>query len=249
MSNSGIYQIRNTRNGKIYIGSTDNFNRRKSEHFSCLRNNKHSASKLQNSYNKTKDKSFFIFEILLICREDNLILYEQIFMDYYKPWYNGTLVAGRLFLTKEIIQKRIKSLKKTLSLPHQKERMRNRILGDKNPTKRPEVREKLRIKCGEEVRSRGEKHHMKRSEHRLRMVLENPGMRPAHKKRMTENNPSAKAVVELNSGKIFQKMKDAANLYKLDLSTIVKVCKKKRKATKGYRFCYLEDFNKLESAA
>lgn len=47
-----IYKIINTINGKIYVGSAKYFAGRKGEHYSMLRNNKHSNKHLQNSYNK-----------------------------------------------------------------------------------------------------------------------------------------------------------------------------------------------------
>jgi len=48
---SGIYTIKNTVNGKCYVGSTKCFTRREKEHFKLLRNNKHWNVKLQRSFN------------------------------------------------------------------------------------------------------------------------------------------------------------------------------------------------------
>jgi hypothetical protein len=177
---------------------------------------------------------------MLICSEDMLLEYEQLFMDYYKPWYNMTLIAGRIDLSPEVIRKRADAQKRTLALPHQKERLRNKMLGDKNPAKRNEVREKIRAACRVETLSRAENHHMKRPEHRLRMKLENPGMRQSHRERMKKYNPSARSIIELGSEKIFRTMTDAANFYNLDISKIVAVCKGKRNHTGGYKFAYLE---------
>ena len=58
MMNSGIYQI--VINNKGYIGSTNNFSRRKNEHISLLKRNTHTNKKLQNSYNKYKKFNFNI---------------------------------------------------------------------------------------------------------------------------------------------------------------------------------------------
>jgi hypothetical protein len=54
--NSGIYSIEFVGYDKVYIGSTINFSRRKSEHLYLLKKNKHSNKHLQNIYNKYKDK-------------------------------------------------------------------------------------------------------------------------------------------------------------------------------------------------
>ena len=48
MSKSGIYKITNIITGYFYIGSTNNFNRRKLNHLHLPRNNKHHSIYLQN---------------------------------------------------------------------------------------------------------------------------------------------------------------------------------------------------------
>jgi len=45
---SGIYQIKNNITGKIYIGSSDNFQRRRTQHFWHLQSDSHS-SMIENS--------------------------------------------------------------------------------------------------------------------------------------------------------------------------------------------------------
>lgn len=63
---SGVYKITNNLNGKFYVGSTKNFEKRKKEHFSNLDKNTHHNSHLQRSYNKY-GKVNFKFEILIEC--------------------------------------------------------------------------------------------------------------------------------------------------------------------------------------
>lgn len=58
ITKSGIYGIINIINNKIYIGSTKNFYKRKSQHFSTLKFNKHSNRYLQSAYNKYGKDSF-----------------------------------------------------------------------------------------------------------------------------------------------------------------------------------------------
>lgn len=73
----GVYTITNVINGKIYVGSTINsFNKRKNQHFSLLRQNKHANPYLQNSFNK-HGESNFKFEILETCLIDFCLSQEK----------------------------------------------------------------------------------------------------------------------------------------------------------------------------
>jgi group I intron endonuclease len=78
---SGIYQIRNKINNKIYIGSTYNFRLRWNQHKSLLRNNIHPNKHLQRSFNKYEEINFD-FEILEYIEDKNkLIEKEQYWID------------------------------------------------------------------------------------------------------------------------------------------------------------------------
>lgn len=90
---SGIYQIRNLLNNKIYVGSTKNLIQREKIHFKDLKRGFHHCYHLQMAYNKY-GKDNFIFEVLMYCSLDNLIQTEQLFFDTYKPEYNSSKTAG-----------------------------------------------------------------------------------------------------------------------------------------------------------
>jgi len=65
---SGIYYIKNLKNGKLYIGSAKNFKKRWKQHISDLKNNKHCNIILQRSFNKNKkDLSLYEFDIIEKC--------------------------------------------------------------------------------------------------------------------------------------------------------------------------------------
>lgn len=66
----GIYMILNTYNNKCYIGSTNNFNRRKNEHFNALRNNKHHSQHLQKSFNKYGEDKFVFIILEKVTKEE-----------------------------------------------------------------------------------------------------------------------------------------------------------------------------------
>jgi len=77
----GIYQIRNIVNGRVYVGSAINIDRRWREHRIMLKRNLHSSIRLQHSWNK-HGTTAFIFELLEYV-EDRAILVvrEQFWMD------------------------------------------------------------------------------------------------------------------------------------------------------------------------
>jgi group I intron endonuclease len=77
----GIYQIMNTKNGKIYIGSAKNITYRWNQHLHELYLNIHKNYKLQNDYNKFGIESFS-FSILEIVIDKKLLLNrEQYYID------------------------------------------------------------------------------------------------------------------------------------------------------------------------
>ena len=83
MLNCGIYRIYNTENDKSYIGSSINIKKRSYKHFWMLNNGSHYNDHLQKSYIKYgKDK--FVFEIVDICSEYELIVKENFYIDKYK---------------------------------------------------------------------------------------------------------------------------------------------------------------------
>lgn len=97
---SGIYQIRNLVNGKLYIGSAENLQRRKCTHLNELRNSKHHSNRLQNAFNKYGEENF-IFEVIEFCEDKNkLIEHEQYWIDRFETYnkekgYNICDKAGK----------------------------------------------------------------------------------------------------------------------------------------------------------
>ncbi len=87
MDNSAVYQIRNLKNNKIYVGSSVNIKKRFAEHKSSLRKNKSTNIILQAAWNKYGEHNF-IFEILKKCRPDKCRHYELIYFRKLKPEYN-----------------------------------------------------------------------------------------------------------------------------------------------------------------
>ena len=91
--NSGIYQIINKVTHHKYIGSSYNLLKRFKDHKILLKYNKHSNRHLQNAWNKYREEAFE-FKTLIYCDINNLLLFEQIFIDYINPEYNILKLAG-----------------------------------------------------------------------------------------------------------------------------------------------------------
>jgi group I intron endonuclease len=85
--NSGVYMIRNKENGKAYIGSSNNIDRRWRTHLNQLNKNCHVNRYLQRSWNKY-GSDCFTFEILEACSEEMLIEREQWYLDNHRPHFN-----------------------------------------------------------------------------------------------------------------------------------------------------------------
>lgn len=90
---AGVYQIRNTLNGKVYIGSSVSFDRRWALHRRSLRKGTHHTVGLQRAWSKYGEEAF-VFEPLLVCAPEMLLFYEQRAIDTMKPRYNSARHAG-----------------------------------------------------------------------------------------------------------------------------------------------------------
>lgn len=93
---TGIYRIRNTKNGKCYIGScasVKGFSTRWSKHRKQLERQEHHSPILQNAWNKYSADAF-VFEILEVCKPVLCIQRKQIYLDQEQPEYNICKIAG-----------------------------------------------------------------------------------------------------------------------------------------------------------
>lgn len=83
MVNIGIYRIRNRVNQKSYIGKSVNLHKRKNDHLSDLKGNKHHNTYLQRSWDKYGEENFE-FSILERCAESVLNEKEVYYISKYK---------------------------------------------------------------------------------------------------------------------------------------------------------------------
>ena len=73
---TGVYNITNKTNNKIYIGSSKDIEYRFKKHIYHLNKNNHVNSHLQNAWNKYSP-SAFEFNIMLICEKNEKLIYED----------------------------------------------------------------------------------------------------------------------------------------------------------------------------
>lgn len=85
---TGIYKIVNKINGKVYVGSSVNINKRWLEHVSYLNRGVHHSIKLQRSYNKYGSE-FFEMSIIELCSSCILIEREQYWIDELNSYHGG----------------------------------------------------------------------------------------------------------------------------------------------------------------
>ena len=89
-----IYEIKNTVTGKLYIGQTVDYEKRKASHINALKGNYHSNKYLQSSWNKYGE-SVFEFSLIVECGAEQLneleIEYIRRFCTVVPNGYNMTL--------------------------------------------------------------------------------------------------------------------------------------------------------------
>lgn len=89
----------------LYIGKTINIERRLRQHISKLNCKKHHNSKLQNYYNKYKDK--FTYHVIEFCSKEDLSEKETYYIKIYDTYLNGFNLT-----TDEIYKLRAEDVKK-----------------------------------------------------------------------------------------------------------------------------------------
>jgi len=197
MINSGIYKITNTKNGKFYIGSSVNIQKRWNAHKRALRKNKHENILLQRSWNKYGEE-YFQFEI--IEETNDVLLQEQHYLDELKPYdpkigFNiGKQATGGDNLTnhpdKENIITQIKQTCKTRYAnmsEEEKQQRSNAVKGDKNPNFGNKWNAKQRKRMSKYMT--GRKHSAKTIE----LISNNT-------KQMWQNEESRKKLIEARTG-------------------------------------------------
>ena len=104
-SPSGIYKITNNKNGKVYIGQSQNMFLRRKQHFISLRYGHHENKLMQADWNR--DSKGFRFDIVEYCSIDKLNEREKYWIEKYnsiESGYNQGWVPYKRKLTRNKIK-------------------------------------------------------------------------------------------------------------------------------------------------
>lgn len=115
-----VYRITNIKNGRIYIGSTSNFEIRRSEHLAHLRKGKHVNRFLQSDF-KIYGEQSFLFEVIhdgFISRQQMLLKEYELILKTKKFNYNIHTDCSIIIPSKI---KRVKSTAKPKDYPYRVE--------------------------------------------------------------------------------------------------------------------------------
>lgn len=207
-----VYIIKNKINGLFYIGSTNNFKRRKQEHFAELKNNTHHSKLMQKDYNCFGLEAFEM-SILEECEEVKQREREQYYIDLYDAVTKGYNFSDNAFYSKAgfcIMDKK----------------------GDKNPFYNKKHTEATKQKLKETwARTREKRTGFKRSEDTKEKLRE---------QKVGSKNPNATKILQYNLDGTFLKtwdcVSDIVKFYGYTTHTNVTNCCR-RNLDKTDKFC------------
>lgn len=215
---SCIYKINNKITNDFYIGSTINFDKRKSTHLYMLKLNKHHSIVLQRAYNKY---GIDAFEFIVLEKTDaiNILEREQYFLNLLKPIYN---------------------ISKDSTAP-----MTNRKHTQESKTKMSKKHKGNTYNKGKKVKL---EFRLKRSEKRKQFKWNDSVKRKMSETAKRINSISRidrtkqkKQIVD-NEGNIFESLAVAAKFWRISVATVCDILKGRHSKTrKGIIFKYYEN--------
>jgi group I intron endonuclease len=215
-----IYLIVNTQNDKFYVGSTKDFDKRKSRHLRTLRNGTHHNIHLQRAFIKYTESAFDISIFKAVETDEDLLLLEAQVIEELEPEYNIGSVGGGDNLTNNpnrlaIIEKMTKSVNaRYANMSPEEKREKYGQPGSLNPNWKGGI--KYYCVCGTKINSTaktcikctpregknnpfyGRKHT---EETKLKLSLANKGSLPVNAREV------------FAEGEIFQSLAEAARAY------------------------------------
>ena len=224
---SGIYEIRNVVNDKVYIGQSKDIMSRWRDHIARLKNHKHDNQYLQNAWNKY-GAEVFSFSILETCEPDfdklneleiKWIERKNALDDKYG--YNIASGGGNANPYAGMDEETYNNLRKAVS-----ERQKKYYQTHSSPNKGMRLSEEAKrhlseINMGEKSPMYGRK-------------------RPDHSEHMSgSGNPRARRVMCIETGEVFGCVKEAAEKYGTGNSNIIKMLSGFQKTAAGKTWAYV----------
>lgn len=227
----GIYIITNLIDGKQYIGQSINIERRFYEH-RCI---SHETNVHLKRALKKYGKENFKYEVLEECSEEELNEKEIEYIKLLKPEYNVSL-GGQNSLrrypdsVKAVISKKSRQQWKLMTDDEKLARVKNNLTGqgwNKGMHPSTETKEKLRkVNLGK----RQSKETIEKRKETFRKKKENGYVQT--------NSGHKKKVLCIETGEIFNSVKEAGEHFSVHPSVISAVLKGRYKTCKGYHFKY-----------
>lgn len=156
---SAIYAIINTKTSDMYVGSAVDVARRWRRHTHDLRKNVHACRHLQNAYHKYGADAFDWEIIESVDRKEDLILREQVWLDFFRPAYNKRRVADSCLGLKRSPEAREKMRRAQTGRKQSPATIAKRAAALRGRPRPPEVRAKISashigIKPSDETRAK-----------------------------------------------------------------------------------------------
>lgn len=250
----GIYKITNLVNGKFYIGSTSNFQKRKREHRSGLITNTHFNNHLQHAFNKYGIESFSFEVVEHVDNIGDLLDVEQKYLDELNPCdmeigYNLSRCATSYRVCGED--------NPHFGVPKSEEQKRKTSESLKGHKHSKETKQK--ISKAVKGKNTGEDHWSygkeRSQQHRERLSESMKGKFLAEKNPFYGKKHSAetkikmsKPVVQLSKdGTFIAEFQSVADAEKIGGHHVSCCCTGKRKTAGGYKWMYLEEYETSEA--
>lgn len=241
----GVYQIRNTVNNKLYIGSSkDLFNRKYNGHFKRLKKHTHPNEHLQKAYILYGEENF-VFEIIEFCSLEQLLDKEQYWIDELNVLnrdygYNIKPYTTSGKLTEESRHKISLKAKGRVVSEETKRKIGFLKRGNKNNLgKHLSSETKNKLSIAQKNRFKTPQDNPMFGRHHTESAKEK--MRQARKKYVKENHPRRKEVIDLDTQNIYKTLTQCSEDVGISEITIIKHCKNRVKSI-PQRFMYYKDY-------